>query len=219
MEQGGLLMWPLLILGVAGFFLAVERALYLNRCYIRADPFLAGIKNLLRKRRLLEALTLCEETPGPVAGVVKAGLLQFDQDEYRMKSAIQASALVEVPLLQRRIGSIAAIARIAPLIGLLGTIVALYGTFSILEATEDYVQFSSLMGGLKAALVTTAVGIGIAILAHAVHQFLHERVLALLHDMEYVGNELMQFLLRDLPDEDSSDAVAEEEEEEEEDMP
>ena len=199
-------MWPLLALGLAGFILSVERSLYLHKAQIRTDPFLAGIKNLLRKRRLLEALTLCEETPGPVASVVKAALLQFDQDEYRMKSAIQASALVEIPLLQRRIGSVAAIARIAPLIGLLGTVVGLYEAFSVLETTEDYVNFSLLMGGLKEALVTTAVGLGIAILAHAVHHLLHGRVRALVHDMEYVGNELMQFLLRDLPDEDFSES-------------
>ena len=202
-EKGGLLMWPLLFLSLLGVILFFERTLYLHKGQIRTGVFIAGIKNLLIKRRLIEALTLCEETPGPVATVTKAALLEYDQDEWRMRSAIQAAALVQIPLLVQRVGSIAAIARISPLIGLLGTVIGLLEAFFKFEETGPYAHIGILAGGFGEALITTATGLAIAIIAYVGHHFLHGRVRALVHDMEWVGNDMMQFLLRELTDEDS----------------
>ena len=202
-EQGGLLMWPLLVVGAVAFMLFIERTFYLHRGQIRTDAFLSGIRNLVSKRRSIEALTLCEETPGPVAHIVKAALLQYDQDEWRMRSAIQAAALVQIPLLQRRVETMAAIARISPLIGLLGTLTGMWTVFGEYETAGAYAHFGIFVGGFGQAIITTATGLSIAILAYAAYHFLQGRVRALVHDMEYVGNDMMQFLLRDLPDEEN----------------
>ncbi len=201
-EKGGPLMWPLLFLSFLGVILFFERTLYLHKGQIRTGDFISGIKNLLIKRRLIEALTLCEETPGPVASVTKAALLEYDQEEWRMRSAIQAAALVQIPLLVQRVGSIAAIARISPLIGLLGTVVGLLETFFKFEETGPYANVGILAGGFGEALITTATGLAIAIIAYVAHHFLHGRVRALVHDMEWVGNDMMQFLLRELSGEE-----------------
>ncbi len=109
-------MWPLLIVSVLGFVFFVERTLFLHKGQIRSTAFLDGIKNLVRKRRLLEALTVCEETPGPVPVVVKAALLNHDKPEAGMRAAVQEAAIVEVPVLERRVGTVAAIAKISPLL-------------------------------------------------------------------------------------------------------
>ena len=200
-EQGGPIMWLLLLLSIVGLILFVERALFLHRGQIRSTEFLSGIKNTLRKRRLVEAMTLCEETPGPVANVVKAGLLNYEEDAEKMRFAIQEAALVEIPALERRIGSIAAIAQAAPMLGLLGTILGMITTFGVVQAEGPYVNASTLAGGLSQALLTTAAGLAIAVPAHLAHHFLSGRVRALVNDMEWVGNETMQFLLKDLPKE------------------
>ena len=87
------------ILGSTGIVLVVvfaERALYLHRGQIRSTAFLSGIKNILAKRRLVEALTGCEETPGPVAAVVKAALLHADDDAEAMRFHVQEAAVVEL---------------------------------------------------------------------------------------------------------------------------
>lgn len=200
-DRGGPIMWVLLALSIVAFILFIERALYLHRGQIRSTEFLSGIKNTLRKRRLVEALTLCEETPGPVANVVKAGLLHHGESEEKMRFAIQEAALVEIPVLERRIGSIAAIAVVAPLLGLLGTVVGMINTFSALHAEGAYVNIPMLAGGMWQALLTTAAGLAIAIPAHLAHHFLSGRVRALVNDMEWMGNEIMRFLLKDLPTE------------------
>lgn len=200
-EQGGPIMWLLLLLSIIALVLFMERALFLHRGQIRSTEFVSGIKNILRKRRLVEALTLCEETPGPVANVVKAGLLHYEEDEEKMRFAIQEAALVEIPVLERRLGSIAAIAQAAPLLGLLGTVLGMITTFSLVHAEGPYVNTSLVSGGIWQALLTTAAGLAIAIPAHLGHHFLSGRVRALVNDMEWVGNEIMQFLLKDLPKE------------------
>ena len=122
-EQGGIVMWILLAVSLFGFVIFVERTLYLHKSQIRTNEFLSGIQNLLGRGRLIEALTVCEETPGPVGSVVKAGLLRADEGEERMRGAMQEAALVEIPILERRIGTLAAITQIAPIIGIIGTLI------------------------------------------------------------------------------------------------
>jgi len=195
-------MWPLLALSLLGFVFFMERAFFLHRGQIRSDAFLDGIKNLVRKRRLLEALTVCEETPGPVVGVVKAALLNHDKSEEKMRAAIQEAAIVAIPLLERRIGTIAAIAKISPLMGLLGTVIAILNAFYTISVQGSYSNAATFSGDIAQALITTAIGLSIAIMAYLAHHFLHGRVRAIVNDMEYTGNAVMQFLLMDLPEEE-----------------
>jgi biopolymer transport protein ExbB len=201
MEQGGPLMWLLLALSLLGFVFFCERTLYLHRGQTDADSFLSGIKNLVRKRRVIEALTVCEESPGPLPNIVKAALLQHGQPPERMRLAVQDAALVEIPLLERRIGTIAAIARISPLIGLLGTVAAMLTAFEKLHAAGSYADASLLAGLMLQGLLTTAVGLAIAAMATLAHHFLHGRLRALVHEMEWAANDIMQFLQSNVPDE------------------
>src|SRR5271154_5510790 len=129
LARGGPMMWVILAFGLVLVVLFTERALYLHRGQIRSTEFMSGIKNILAKRRLVEALTVCEETPGPVAAVVKAALLHADEDTESMRFHVQEAAVVELPALERRLGSIAAIAQVAPLAGLLGTVLGMVTTF------------------------------------------------------------------------------------------
>jgi biopolymer transport protein ExbB len=195
--KGGPVMWLLLLLGLVALVIFIERALFLHRGQIRSTEFLNGIKNLLQKNRLMEALTLCEETPGPVARVVKAGLRHATDDEPALRFAVQEAALVEIPVLERRIGALAAIAQIAPLFGLLGTLLGMINTFWLFEQGGNYATSRALASGMWEALLTAAAGLALAIPAHLARHFLTGRVRALVQDMEWVGSELMRFLLRD----------------------
>lgn len=195
--RGGPVMWLLLLVGLVALGIFIERALFLHRGQIRSTEFLNGIKNLLQKGRLMEALTVCEETPGPVAAVVKAGLRHAHDDEQGMRFAIQDAALVELPILERRIGSLAAIAQIAPLLGLLGTLLGMIKTYWLFNQGGNYATPAGLSGGMWEALLTAAAGLGVAIPVHLARHFLTGRVRALVHDMEWVGNELMRYLLRE----------------------
>lgn len=186
-------MYPLLFVSLLGFVMFIERALFLHKGQIGTQDFLSGIKNLLSKKRLVEALTLCEDTPGPMARIVKSALLHYGDSREQIRAAIQSAALVEIPALERRIGGIAAIAKVAPLLGFLGTLIAAVQALYSLEATNaDSGAFSQF---LAEALITSASGLAIGVMAVLAHHFLYGRVRALVHEFEWVGHTINEFLI------------------------
>ena len=185
-------MYPLLFISLLGFVLFVERSLFLHKGQIGTQDFLSGIKNLVRKKRLVEALTLCEDTPGPMARIMKSALLNYGESRETIRSAIQSAAIVEIPTLERRIGTIAALARVAPLLGFLGTLIA---AFQALYLFESFNGDSGVLSRLLAeALITSASGLAISVMAMLAYHFLSGRVRALVHDFEWVGHDIYEFL-------------------------
>jgi len=206
--QGGPVMYPLLFVSLLGFVLFIERSLFLHKGQIGTQDFLSGIKNLVRKKRLVEALTLCEDTPGPMARIVKSALLQYGESRESIRSAIQSAAIVEIPTLERRIGTIAALARVAPLLGFLGTLIA---ALQALHSLESFNGDSGVLSQLLAqALITSASGLAIAVMAMLAYHFLSGRVRALVHDFEWVGHDIHEFLTATSPEEiDNKEEVSE----------
>lgn len=197
LAKGGPMMFVVVIMAVVSLVLCIERTLFLHRGQIRSKPFLDGIKNTLEKRRIVEALTLCEETPGPVAAVVKAALLHASDDADRLRFAVQEAAVVEVPSLERRLAAIAAVAQIAPMVGLLGTLLGLITTFHAFMQGGQYATANALAGGLWQALLATAGSLLVAIPTHIAYHFLSGRVRSIVRDVEWAGNEIMRYLLSD----------------------
>lgn len=192
------MMVVLLVMAVAGVVLFIERLLFLHRGQIRSTSFVDGIKNILGKRRVMEALTVCEETPGPVAAVVKAALLNVRENPEQMRFAVQEAGIVEIPALERRLGSIAAIAQIAPLVGLLGTLLGMATTFhAFMTSGVEYATARALSEGMWRALLVSIGALTIAIPAHLAYHFLSGRVRAIVRDVEWAGNEIMRYLQND----------------------
>jgi biopolymer transport protein ExbB len=193
--SGGPMMAVVLLVAVVALVIFIERTLFLHRSQIRSKQFLDGIKNALGKRRIVEALTLCEEAPGPVPSVVKAALLNAAEDADTMRFAVQEAAVVEIPSLERRLGSLAALGQITPLIGLLGTLLGMITTFHAFMQGGQYATANALASGMWQALLTTAASLIVAMPIHLGYHFLIGRVRALVRDVEWSGNEIMQYLL------------------------
>lgn len=188
-------MYPLLAVSLFGFAIFIERTLFLHKGRIGTEDFLGGIKNLVRKRRLVEALALCDDTASPLGRIVKSALLNYGESAMVIRSAIQGAAIIEIPELERRIGTLATLARIAPLLGFLGTIIsALKALYWLETANADSGAFSR---SLAEALITSASGLAIGVMALLAHHFLTGRVRALVHDFEWVGHEIYGFLTTD----------------------
>jgi len=204
--RGGPMLWVLVVLAFVGLLLFTERVLFLHRGQIRAKSFVDGIKNILAKRRLVEALTVCEETPGPVAAVVKAALLRAGSPADEMQYHVREAAIVELPALERRLGALAAIAQVAPLVGLLGSVLGMITTFVAFEQSGNYAMAGALSSGMWQALLTVAGSLMLAIPAHLAHHFLSSRVRAIVRDIEWSGNEIMKYLLTDYRRPDQGEA-------------
>lgn len=194
-REGGIIITPLLLLGILMVFIFAERAFYFHRNHVRAKDFVRGILNLVEKRRLAEALTLCNQTPGSTSDVVRAALLQHGQPEEVMRRAVQEAALIHIPGLERRISVISALAFVAPILGLLGALVGMHETIASLLGQAAGADLSQMTLGFSKALICSIYGVGLSAIAHIGHFYLTDRVRALVEDMEWAAHKVMVALL------------------------
>lgn len=194
-QKGGVFTLFLLGMIFLGMILFIERLIFLHQSQIKAASFLDGIKNLLQKRRLLEALTVCESTPGPVAQVVRVALLNQDAGEHQLRGEVQKKAILQVPILQQRLGALWIIAHLGPLVGLLGVVSAFLQCFLKMQTQGAYGAFDLFAPDVIQALASLAMGLLCAILAYIAYFFLKNRIRSLLYDIEWSAAEIVQLLL------------------------
>ena len=194
LKQGGPVAILLVVLAVVALAVFLERALHLHRAQINVAEFLNGIRTVLKKASVMEAIAICDATPGPVPRVVKAAILTRDQGRDRVREAVEEAGLAEVPPLERRLNLLATLCHLAPLLGLLGTVLGLMDVFAELERQGLYAHVTQVSGGVWRALVNMALGVGISIPAYAAYNYLVSRVHALVVDMERAAAEIVHIV-------------------------
>ena len=194
MGNGGPVIWLLLACGLFAALVFVERLFNLHRAQIAADDFLKGVYNILNRDNPVEAATICEEAPGPVARLALAAVLHHDDALENIGRAIEDAGLEEIPRMERGLGWLATVARITPLIGLLGTVLGMMDVLQAAHRAAPLVSMADLTGGLWAALSSTALSLVIAILAYAGYNLLVSRVESILLDMERSASALLNFM-------------------------
>lgn len=193
-KQGGPVLWVILCCGLAAFCVFIERALHLHRARIGADDFLKGIFNILKRKNVEEALTICDETPGPVAHVVRTAIVHREDPKEAVRSAVDEQSLAEVSRMERRLVIIATVAQIAPLLGLLGTVLGMVETLLVMKHQGVLIQLADVSGGLLRALITTAAGLTVAIPSYVAFNLLVIKIDRIVLDMERAASEIVGFL-------------------------
>src|SRR5437868_9303024 len=122
LANGGPVIWLILIAAATAAVVFVERALFCHRSQINSAEFLNGVRNVLKRDNVVEAVSICDATPGPVARLVKTAILSRENGRERVREALEEAGLAEVPRLEARLHLLATVAQIAPLLGLLGTV-------------------------------------------------------------------------------------------------
>jgi len=194
MTQGGPVLWLLLLISALAIAVFVERLVHYHRAQINSTEFLNGIRTVLRRENVVEAISICDATPGPVPRLVKAAILNRDQDRDRVREAIEQAGLVEVPRLEEKLNLLATIAQIAPLLGLLGTVLGLIQVFGQIEQAGLYAQVSQLASGIWRALICAAAGLAVAIPTYAGYNYLVHRVNEIVLDMERAAAEIVNIV-------------------------
>src|SRR5579859_6400527 len=160
LHDGGPVIWLILIAAATALVVFVERALFCHRSQINSAEFLNGVRTVIKRGNVVEAISICDATPGPVARLVKAAILNRDLGRDRVREAVEEAGLTEVPLLEEKLNLLATIAQIAPLLGLLGTIVGFIQIFMKLQHDGPYMTITgtdqSLAHGIWAALICAA---------------------------------------------------------------
>jgi biopolymer transport protein ExbB len=192
--NGGPVIWLILIAAAIAIAVFIERALHCHRAQINSTEFLNGVRNVLKRENVVEAISICDATSGPVARLVKTAILNRDKGRERVREAVEEAGHLEVPLLEEKLNLLATIAQIAPLLGLLGTVLGFMEIFGQLRWQGSYANMEMLSGGIWKALICAAAGIAVAIFSHAGYNYLVSRINKIVLDMERVSGEIVNIV-------------------------
>ncbi len=192
--NGGPVIWLILAASAVAVVVFIQRVLHYHRAQINSMEFLNGVRNVLKRENVVEALSICDATPGPVARLVKVAILNREKGRERVREALEEAGLVEVPPLEDKLNLLATIAQITPLMGLLGTMLGFIKIFTTLQNSQTLANLQDLSGGVWEALICTAAGLAVAIPCYAAYNYLVSRVNAIVLDMEKAATEIVNIV-------------------------
>ncbi|MFH1878126.1 MAG: MotA/TolQ/ExbB proton channel family protein [Candidatus Omnitrophota bacterium] len=195
--KGGPLMFLIILCSVIAFAVVLEKLWQLHRAKINTEDFMEDISETLRRNKIIDAIDKCNAMPGPIAHILKAGILKHDRPRLEIKEAIEDAGLHEVPRLEKNLGALATIAHISPLLGLLGTVTGMVRSFQVIEQKATVlmsVNPGDLAGGIWEALITTVAGLAVAIPTYVAYNFLVSKVDGFVLEMEKSATDLINIL-------------------------
>ena len=192
--HGGMMLWVIFAASTVALLVFAERLLHYHRAQINSMEFLNGVRNVLKRENIVEALSICDATPGPVARLVKVAILNRERGREGVRESIEEAGLMEVPRLEEKLNVLATLAQIAPLLGLLGTVLGFLKIFSALQLAGSHANMEQLAGGVWQALISTAAGIAVAIPCYAGYNYLVGRVNSIVLDMEKAASEIVSIV-------------------------
>lgn len=192
--KGGIVMWPILFCSVLALAIVIERLWQLHCARINTVKFMSDIGATLAKNRIKEAIDICSRTGGPIANILKAGILKHDRSKAEIRQTIEDAGIYEVPKLEKNINLLATFAQITPLLGLLGTVTGMVKAFRVIEEKGAVVNPGDLAGGIWEALITTVAGLAVAIPTLVAYNYLAGRVETIVLDMEKSSTDLINIL-------------------------
>ncbi len=195
MKKGGPVMWIILFCSLLSLFIFLLKVFQFHREEVGVRELLRGLFNVLKRNGIVEALTLCDNTPGPVARLLGAGIHAHQLGDENIRGAIDEAALEELPKLERHIRLLGTMAYIMPLLGLLGTVLGMLGVFESISASGNFTT-EAVGKPIWEALLTTAAALTVTIPCHVGYNYLVGRVESMVLDMEKAALELTGFFER-----------------------
>lgn len=192
--HGGIVMWLLFLAAAVATTVFIERLLHYHREQINSLDFLNGVRTVLKRDNVVEAISICDATAGPVPRLVKAAILSRDRGREHIREVLTQAGLVEVPRLEEKLGLLGTIAQIAPVMGLLGSVLGLMDVFHVLQTQGVSSPPGTLAGGVWKALVCSGAGLAVSIPAYAGYNYLVSRVRSIVLDMEKASAEILIIL-------------------------
>ncbi len=195
-EMGGWIMHGILACSILTLALVLERVWALRRNGVIPRSLLAKLHDHMSQRDISQILTLCGSSETSIARVLRAGLLHFDHGLGSMQDAVETAGAHEATLLRRNLPMLAALANIATMMGLLGTVLGMIESFDLIAQTGTG-DARVVAGGIFQALVTTAAGLIVGITAIGFHSVLRRKVEVLETDLDEVSFRMLEQLALD----------------------
>ncbi len=187
-------MYPLIGGSVILIALAIERAIMLRRAGADGDDLLERVKELFAPGGdAAQAMSLCDGDKTPMGRMFGRGLRNAARDADAIEMAMEQEAANDAPMLEANLPLIKTIATIAPLMGLLGTIAGMISAFRA-ASQKGLSNPTEILGGISEALISTATGITLAIVAYIAFNYFANLARKITEDMEYYGAELINYI-------------------------
>lgn len=193
-EQGGPIVWIQLVLAFMGCVFILERLFFFHRARVNVADLLIGLGSHVRKLSFAEARHEAARAPGPVARVAHAVLLRVDLPRADLRDIAQEAGQLEVPRLERNVRAILGVALLAPLMGMLGTILGLIDVFQKMNERGGFAGPAELSGGVFQSLITTAMGMVISVVMYLFYLYFLGRARRLMHRLERAGIETVNMV-------------------------
>lgn len=197
LSQGGWLMVPILLCSIAALAFFLERIWQLRRVNILPEAFVEPVFEALEAGDLERARGLCEGSNTPLSAMIAAAIERAGEPRSVIKEIVEEEGQRELFYMERFAGALGAIATIAPLLGLLGTVVGMIDVFQgvVAQASGDgQVQAAALASGIWQALITTASGLAVGIPVYLGYRYVVSRVDQLAVELEEFALEAVDHI-------------------------
>lgn len=193
LEKGGYVMYPILFLFSVALFLFIERYLYIRKTTKIDENFLHNINELLVAGNIQGAIAYCKNSKFPIANMLERGLGRLGSPIREIESAIENKAKLEIYNMEKNLGLLSSIARIAPMFGFLGTVTGMIRTFHNIS-TSNKIEISTIASGIYEKMVTSASGLIVGIIAYVMYTLLTTMIDRSINKMEIVAMDFIDLL-------------------------
>jgi biopolymer transport protein ExbB len=188
-------MSPILICLIIGLAVAIERIIYLNMATINTKKFLNDLESAMKSGGASAAIALCQNTPGPVAGIFAEGLNRANEGIDVVEKAVVSYGGVEMGKMERALPWLSLFISLAPMLGFLGTVIGMIGAFDRIEAAGD-ISPTVVAGGIKVALLTTVGGLIVAIILQIFYNYIMSKIEGMVNEMEEASVNFIDLLVK-----------------------
>ena len=192
--DGGFVMIPITLLSLLAIYVIAERWRVLSNSGMDNQRFLDSLEDILKSGDMNRALRYCDEMDKPFSRIMKQGIMRLGRPIQDIDDAIKNAGKREVYSLEKKMDWLATIAGVAPLLGFLGTVTGMIQAFQQIQTLEGNVNPSVLAGGIWEALITTASGLAVGIIAYGFYNYLLGRMNRMIFDLEDSSTQFIDLL-------------------------
>ena len=192
--KGGFMMIPIFLLFIITIYILIERILVINKESKSPKNFTDEIIKRINNNDINGAKLICDDTNNPIARMILKGLNKIENSLKNIETSIENVGKIEIYNLEKNLSLLATISGAAPMMGFLGTVTGMIQAFISIAQEEGAVSPKLLSSGIYEAMITTATGLFVGIVAYLAYNYLVSRVEKLIHRMEYSTIEFIETL-------------------------
>jgi biopolymer transport protein ExbB len=192
--KGGWVMVPILLLSILTLYALMERLIVLNRAGKISQKWLNNLYNQILIGDIEEAKLLCEQKHTAIASVIQAGLENLPHEPQNIEKSMELAGQTEIYRLERNLSLLGAISGIAPMLGFLGTVLGMIQAFMAMAHSTTAVTPQLLAGGIYEAMITTASGLIVGILADVSYKYILTNVERASYKIEQTASQLIEIV-------------------------